>query len=424
YKKSQQEGNRLMKSPDGFDHQSELLQTSIARLSSEINQKQTSTAAEVEQNIHFSQSISLLLSALMIAVILTAGRILYVRVFTQLGGEPASGVKMAQAIAMGDLTQKICVEGNNRDSLLGHLDAMRARWTDVVSSLNGQVWLMLKEFGDLKQQSEAMAEHCGKQNEATMSISANVEELSVTAEQIADRSCAAAKQALRSGKSSEQAMKIIADMVSEIENAFGHVKHSVQLSSTLDQCTNEIESVTTTIRAIAEQTNLLALNAAIEAARAGESGRGFAVVADEVRQLATRAAEATSFIEKLISEVRKNTGEIVQVIGHGTDKVRSSLQCSEKAIHAINEVLSDSALTRSEVDFINNALTEQKAAMQDIVEKIVHIATMSDKNAHAADAISHTAQNLDAVAQAVQKEISYFKFADEETGKPRGDVLF
>ena len=69
----------------------------------------------------------------------------------------------------------------------------------------------------------------------------------------------------------------------------------------LQQQSNSISEIVTTIRSIAEQTNLLALNAAIEAARAGESGRGFAVVADEVRTLAGRTSKATGEIASVVS---------------------------------------------------------------------------------------------------------------------------
>lgn len=411
YKVSQKDGNAIMKAADGFDHQSDELETAIQQLGKQIEARQNEAAADVVVGINDSQAWSAGLAICLVAIALFTGRFLFNQVFKQLGGEPALGVELAQQLASGDLAQNVVIPKDAKNSLIGHLDAMRARWTDVVSSLNDQMLLMLKAFGELREQSRSMAEHSSVQNSATISISANVEELFVTSRQIANRSSEAASQAKNSGESSKNAMHVIESMVDEIRHAFTLVQQSVQLASLLDNRATEIESVVTTIRDIAEQTNLLALNAAIEAARAGESGRGFAVVADEVRKLATRAAEATAFIEKLISEVRKTTRDIASVIGQGTQKVEAGMQCSDEAITAIQKVMSDSHLTRNEAEFINCALLEQQSAMQDIVHKIERIASMSDKNADSAETVSVTANKLDVVAQAVQKEVGYFKFS-------------
>lgn len=137
---------------------------------------------------------------------------------------------------------------------------------------------------------------------------------------------------------SEETAQIAQQGLYSLDNA---VKTSHEISSKVDQVntsivelnnqSNNIQSIVSTIKSIADQTNLLALNAAIEAARAGDQGRGFAVVADEVRQLALRTSESTQQIAKVV-------GDNHQVLNELTHEVTSTRETVEAGLENINRV--------------------------------------------------------------------------------------
>lgn len=92
------------------------------------------------------------------------------------------------------------------------------------------------------------------------------------------------------------------------------VTQTLKAMASVEEVSDRIANIVTSINQIAEQTNLLALNAAIEAARAGEAGRGFSVVADEVRNLAQRSGASAREIGQLVEETHSRVGELSEAM--------------------------------------------------------------------------------------------------------------
>jgi methyl-accepting chemotaxis protein len=140
---------------------------------------------------------------------------------------------------------------------------------------------------------------------------------------------------LETVKITEQASELLNSSVKISDEISDKAKVTSEQINKLNQQSDNIQSIVSTIKAIADQTNLLALNAAIEAARAGEQGRGFAVVADEVRQLASRTSQSTNEIATVVSDNQ----EITANVQDGMNSVTTYLDKGQAQLSAVAKVM-------------------------------------------------------------------------------------
>ncbi|MEO1004537.1 MAG: methyl-accepting chemotaxis protein [Cyanobacteria bacterium J06638_38] len=197
--------------------------------------------------------------------------------------------------------------------------------------------------------------------------------------------------------------------VTEINTAQHTVTQTALKAEKLGESSQEISQAVNLISRFAAQTHLLALKASIEAARAGEQGKGFAVIADEVRSLATQSAEATAEIETLVNKIQLETSEVVAAMNQGAEQIASSTDLVQQTRQSLNQISQVSNKIGGLVSSITQATQEQSATSSEVTQTIFDVAKIAKNNSQGAAEVSHSIQQLSAIADKLQLDIAKFK---------------
>ncbi len=234
-----------------------------------------------------------------------------------------------------------------KDALLHISGSMREVMEGIVDSASQ----VSSGANDLANGAQSLAEGTGTQ-------AAAVEELLATSETVLQQ---VEEGRLDAISSAEEANKVNGMM----ENSQKQMSSMMNAMRTIQETSQKVVGIITTIEEIADQTNLLSLNASIEAARAGEAGRGFAVVASEIGSLAEQSAKAANTTRELIglsmNEIEKGN--------QMAEAVLKSLSESVSAIEAVNGMIQKTAENASyqtrNMEQIRVGIEEINGAIQD-----------------------------------------------------------
>lgn len=294
-------------------------------------------------------------------------------------------VKVAQAVAAGDLTSRIEIDSEDEiGQLLAALKVMNESLVGIVSKVRQGSDSIATGSTQISAGNADLSRRTALQASSLEETAASMEELTSTVKQNADNARQANQLALTASNVATNGGKV--------------VSQAVETMDAINTSSRRIVDIIGVIDSIAFQTNILALNAAVEAARAGEQGRGFAVVASEVRTLALRSATAAKEIKTLIDDS-------VSQVKQGSQQVNAAGQTMEEivsSVHRVTEIMGE----------ITEASQEQTAGIEQINLAVAQLDQTTQQNAALVEEAAAAAASLQEQAGQLTEVVSVFRLAN------------
>ena len=318
-------------------------------------------------------------------------------------------VEVAQVIASGNLTQNFTVVGEDEPAQLLHaLRSMQQSLRTTVQSISDSSTQLASASEELSAVTEDSTRGLHQQNNEIEQAATAVNQMTSAVEEVARNAVSTSEATQASNRTAQHGREQVRQTVDSISHLADDVTHTASEVEQLAGQVRDISKVLDVIRSIAEQTNLLALNAAIEAARAGDAGRGFAVVADEVRALAHRTQQSTREIEQMISGIQQGTDKAVNAMQSSNSRARSTLDVAKAAGQALDEIAAAISQINERNLVIASASEEQAQVAREVDRNLVNIRDLSMQSSAGANQSSAASQELSRLAVALNSLVSRF----------------
>ncbi|MBX3381426.1 MAG: methyl-accepting chemotaxis protein [Phycisphaeraceae bacterium] len=320
----------------------------------------------------------------------------------------------ADRIARGDLTQEI-EDATSRDEtgqLMRSMRTMDGSLNSLVGNVK-QAGIRLNstatEIAATSKQQEASSATFGA---ASNQIAAAVKEISATGQDLVKTMESVSRMAAESAGLATTGRAGLQSMEGVMRDLDGATASIAEKLNAINERSQKITTVITTITKVADQTNILSINAAIEAEKAGEYGSGFLVIAREIRRLADQTASATLDIEQMVRQMQGAVSAGVMEMDRFSDQVRRGVRDVVSAGSQMTEIIDRVNKSTDSFKQVNESMQAQSEGAQQISDAMGSLVGNANQTVQSAREFGRAAADLQSAIGLLRDAVSKFRLRE------------
>lgn len=322
--------------------------------------------------------------------------------------------EVAKRVKDGDYRNLLTVSGSDEiQETIQALNQMMTAQRSMIRQIQQATIQISSSASELSATAKEQEATMVTQVRSTQHVLASTEDIAIVAEELVKTMghvSEMSQQTAEVANGGQIDLGHLADVMAQMETASQAISQRLQ---GINQKTENISSVVTTITTVADQTNLLSLNAAIEAEKAGEFGRGFTVVAQEIRRLADQTAVAALDIEQMVKEMQAAVASGVGEMSRFIAQVRHSADDAQRISSQLTRIIDQVQTLFPSFEQVNVGMGRHSQYTQTINESVSRLSEEMNETKEALHETFAAIQQLNDAAYGLRDQVSRFRVSHD-----------